>query len=805
MSSTADDLRQQGNHQFSEGHYNAAVSLYTAALESCTLDHDRILNLCNRSASYYQMEQYESARDDANRAWQLSAEKSPKAAYRLAKTYLSLKDPTGAQLVIEKALRRVESDDEGQRQRRALEDLLLNAQEMAEAPILDPESSIKMIQRPVSIREFLHGETLGYGNFSEVKIVTHKVTRERFALKAIEKKKAADLAKRQHPNVYNEIQMERRVLMERLGPHPHIVRMYHSFQDYNTLYFLMDLHIEWSDLWSEIRHDGVMLGCHRSQAKVWMAQLIDALEHMARHGVVHRDLKPENILINGQGSVVIIDFGTAKDLIETDLNGPEFVGTPDFMSPEAVNGTSGMQEAEDAVKKGDIGATHAADLWAIGATLYILETGMTPFWSPSPYLAFLKIKRCTLRRSLGVVDDETWHLITQLMCLEPSERLGAAAFQLKVSGSKRIVEEVDGSGYDCIRKHPYFSGIDDRTKQRTPVPSLRDLCIRRVADMVRHDSMDIDVCEQHPPGDGSNHDMLRLSDRDRQAVMHVLERRKQLRDPIIYSRFFEEPVTAQTAKVRVATHDVVGLTQMNDDQGKAPNATMNDPYATPIPVDDTVIVQIVNPLFVRAVNETCTEDDRKSYVKFLKKCIAAVNRSRPKLVVAAGYIDDKCRKLLTRVNDTIPFVVHDGSTFFTFWMMGVQCIALNHSNTERGSEQDQWLSEQFEQCRMTKHPLLAFVNGDPRDLPARVSKKVARGRTLLLSGVAGGAPFEGSISYTANEVIDDASIKSTSSDEDEKDEATMEIRGAGLSGMQWIRVDEQPDTWKCEFREVGLE
>ena len=58
---------------------------------------------------------------------------------------------------------------------------------------------------------------------------------------------------------------------------------------------------------------------------------------MHARGIVHRDLKPENILLNQFGHVIVIDFGTAKDLLQTDLNGPEFVGTPDFMAPESVN------------------------------------------------------------------------------------------------------------------------------------------------------------------------------------------------------------------------------------------------------------------------------------------------------------------------------------------------------------------------------------------------------------------------------------------------------------------------------------
>ena len=116
--------------------------------------------------------------------------------------------------------------------------------------------------------------------------------------------------------------MEARVLMEQLPPHQRIVTMYHSFQDYNNLYYLMDLHNINIDLWTQLRYNGSMVGCHTSQVKRWLLQLIDALEHIHMNGIVHRDLKPENILLNSKNHVVVIDFGTAKDLVKTDLNGP---------------------------------------------------------------------------------------------------------------------------------------------------------------------------------------------------------------------------------------------------------------------------------------------------------------------------------------------------------------------------------------------------------------------------------------------------------------------------------------------------
>jgi 3-phosphoinositide dependent protein kinase-1 len=703
----------------------------------------------------------------------------------------------------------LEDTPETNQQRQSFQDLWNQALEGALEPPKPPERSIKYVQRHVSIKEFSKGESLGVGNFSEIFIATHKETGERFALKVIEKKQAAELAKRQHPNVYNEIHMERRVLLERLEPHPNIVRMYHAFQDYNSLYYLMELHVEWSDLWSELRYTTnvngretkFMVGCHRTQAKQWMLELVDALEHMHRFGIVHRDLKPENILLDKHGHVIVIDFGTAKDLVKVDLNGPEFVGTPEFMCPEAVTGCSTEEETRENLAKGDEGAVHTADLWAVGAILFVLETGMTPFWSASPYLTFLKIKRCLLLRPAGILDDDTWDLISSLMQEDPKDRLGATAFRV-VTGKAGIRSIEAHGGYDCIRKHPYFSSLEPDCRDRTPVPSLRDLCYRPVAELAYQDSLDVDLCDQHPPGDKSSHDMMRLDPRDRTAAMYVLDRMKRLAEPRVYARFFTDSVACRLDKVRPRTRDFIGLTQMNDDQGKAPRALMNDPYSSPVAVGDIEIVYLTNPLLVQNLNETCDEDTRKQWIKLFKRSVATVNRRRPRLVVSAGYVDEKCRKLLARISETIPVVVHDRSAFFSFWLMGVQCIALQSSQVQEDSHQTAWLREQLEIVRMSKHPLFVFADMDPLSLPKVTLKRLARGRTLALFGVTKKMPYQQVVKYEANETCDDGSIRSSSSEEDENDEFAMKVFGTSENGLRWIKVDEEPDSWKETFEKI---
>jgi serine/threonine protein kinase len=90
------------------------------------------------------------------------------------------------------------------------------------------------------------------------------------------------------------------------------------------------------------------------------------------------------------GHLKLVDFGTCKDLINKDLNGPEFVGTAEYMSPEVLaNQDTGPE----------------TDLWSLGVTLFQLVTGYTPFAAPSPYLSFLRIKRSFLRMPLYLPDD----------------------------------------------------------------------------------------------------------------------------------------------------------------------------------------------------------------------------------------------------------------------------------------------------------------------------------------------------------------------------------------------------------------
>jgi serine/threonine-protein kinase len=104
------------------------------------------------------------------------------------------------------------------------------------------------------------------------------------------------------------------------------------------------------------------------------SRVCEALEYMHSHGVVHRDLKPQNIMLCNDGSIRIMDFGIARSQASRRLTFVGFtpaMGTPDYMAPEQVRGSRGDQRT---------------DIYALGAILYEMSTGETPFGGDSAYV-----------------------------------------------------------------------------------------------------------------------------------------------------------------------------------------------------------------------------------------------------------------------------------------------------------------------------------------------------------------------------------------------------------------------------------
>ncbi|MGA7989813.1 MAG: serine/threonine-protein kinase, partial [Thermoanaerobaculia bacterium] len=144
--------------------------------------------------------------------------------------------------------------------------------------------------------------------------------------------------------------------------HPSIVQIYDFGQVEDTYYLAMEY------------VDGHSLGAYLRRGHFAERDALLVIRHAARalavahaEGLVHRDIKPDNLMLTSKGEVKLVDLGIAKRVDEDQslTQTGHAVGTPHYISPEQIRGLK------------DIDAR--ADVYSLGATLYHLVTGHTPF------------------------------------------------------------------------------------------------------------------------------------------------------------------------------------------------------------------------------------------------------------------------------------------------------------------------------------------------------------------------------------------------------------------------------------------
>ena len=170
------------------------------------------------------------------------------------------------------------------------------------------------------------------------------------------------------PGAYSRFQREEEI--GKVLDHPYILKIYPIDADQKSRPYIVMEYLEGQTL------DALLKEIHplpEPDAVKIASRICEALEHMHKNNVVHRDLKPQNIMICSDGTLRIVDFGIAKSLKMRRITFVGFsptMGTPDYMAPEQVKG-----------KRGD----ERTDIYALGAILYEMTTGQTPFEGENAY------------------------------------------------------------------------------------------------------------------------------------------------------------------------------------------------------------------------------------------------------------------------------------------------------------------------------------------------------------------------------------------------------------------------------------
>ncbi|XP_051988821.1 microtubule-associated serine/threonine-protein kinase 1-like isoform X1 [Xyrauchen texanus] len=288
--------------------------------------------------------------------------------------------------------------------------------------------------KPPEESDFQTIKLISNGAYGAVYLVRHVESRQRFAMKKINK---------QNLILRNQIQqafVERDILT--FAENPFVVGMFCSFETRRHLCMVLE-YVEGGDCAALLKNIGAL---PVEMARMYFAETVLALEYIHNYGIVHRDLKPDNLLITSMGHIKLTDFGLSKmglmslttnlyeGHIEKDTR--EFMdkqvcGTPEYIAPEVI-----LRQ----------GYGKPVDWWAMGIILYEFLVGCVPFFGDTPEELFGQVISDEI---VWPDDDEALpldaqHLISSLLQTNPLLRVGTGgAFEVK---QHQFFYDLDWSG-----------------------------------------------------------------------------------------------------------------------------------------------------------------------------------------------------------------------------------------------------------------------------------------------------------------------------------------------------------------------
>lgn len=144
------------------------------------------------------------------------------------------------------------------------------------------------------------------------------------------------------------------------------------------------------------------------RARIYAAELIEALAYLHRLGVIYRDLKPENVLLDSDGHLRITDFGLSKIGLERNERTNSFCGTPEYLAPEIILND---------------GHSFEADWWSLGALVYEMLLGIPPHFSKDKRKMMRNIAYEDVPMS-SRLSAEARDFLKSLLTRDPAKRLG---------------------------------------------------------------------------------------------------------------------------------------------------------------------------------------------------------------------------------------------------------------------------------------------------------------------------------------------------------------------------------------------
>ena len=265
-------------------------------------------------------------------------------------------------------------------------------------------------------------QKLGNGKFGLVKLGVNKQTKEKVAIKIMNKSKMDS----------SDIELMRtEIEILKICQHPNIIRLYDIFENIDYIYIIME-YCPGGDLFSYLENRDFKVSEER--AAILMKKMCDAVFYFQSFfGVIHRDLKPENVLMTSDkddGDIRILDFGLSKISIPNEKC-TEPYGTLTYCAPEIILDEPYNKEV---------------DMWSLGVMTYLMVSGRLPFNSEDEN----KIARKIAFDEPDYEKKSCWKTLSY-ECIDFIKKL------LNKDPKKRMVIE------DAI-KHPWFKKYEKENK-----------------------------------------------------------------------------------------------------------------------------------------------------------------------------------------------------------------------------------------------------------------------------------------------------------------------------------------------------
>jgi serine/threonine protein kinase len=245
--------------------------------------------------------------------------------------------------------------------------------------------------------------------------------------------------------------------------HPALPRVSDYFTEGHRAFFVMQF-VEGRDLAEIIAQQPGPLP--RNAVIAWADQLLDALIYLHTHErqIIHRDIKPHNLKITARGQIVLLDFGLAKTQTAdptSDVSCTSVFGyTPRYAPLEQIQ---------------DMGTGPQSDIYALGATLYHLLTGVKPPDALTRATALVSARPNPLKPADEIVEAigvELAAILTRAMAQNPDDRYGTAA---EFREALRQIGRVDATDIEYVI---------NQAEIESTVLAMGDLSIVGSADLV---------------------------------------------------------------------------------------------------------------------------------------------------------------------------------------------------------------------------------------------------------------------------------------------------------------------------------